>query len=233
MTEERTIPTSGEPFKPDWDERVWMFKERQRKAERAAARAASDDGPAGRRVGVVAAEVGAGGLYLRRRPAFVANGTVTVQLAEVDATVTIETVDEPRPHVRVKSIEVAAIDDGPGLSARLLQRARLGEAVRLAVAELTFHENPDDQVDAAMSSTPSARKGSTPGVEIVEAARLWHEAMDTGVPTGEHVRRGLSKLPGGGHFTAETARRRISQARAAHLIPPSDNGTRPRRPSTE
>lgn len=161
----------------------------------------------------------------RQQPVAVIPGDVTMPAGDYDIRVKVEIVDGAIPRVEAVEVTLLKVPDGPPLSARRIQRAGVGSAIRQAVEHLTVALDPEKHTHAAMSPT-RGRRPTVDKREVELAAQLWHDAQQRGVPTTRHVQVGLAKRFNS-VTTREVARKRVQAARAAGLIPPTDT-TRPR-----
>lgn len=192
-------------------------------------RAGSPDGD-GSLESIAAVAIKDGGLALRGGAnAFVQAGSVTWRgWAGFDVTVDVDVRAEPSPHTVVSGLHIQLSDGGaPDITAQALQKARLGEAMRRSIIELTLAERPEQHVVTARRSGAvrgERRDKRSAGLtrEYERTAELWHEATAAGAPTHAAVTRGLAEMLGVDERDIDP-QLRIRQARKRGLIPPHSN----------
>ena len=125
------------------------------------------------------------------------------------------------------AVAVIARDGGPAVTTTGVRAANIGSAVQVALRHLMMAEpgtadvsGSDVRIALDQSEGPAHRRRVTTN-DLEKTAELYVEAQSKGVPTTSHVQQGLK-------VSADTARKRVRQARVGGLLPPSNNATRPK-----
>jgi len=133
---------------------------------------------------------------------------------QFDFTVHVELDGEERPRMRATSLTIHTRPGGEPLTARAMQRACVGEVIRLAIAASSAHL-------PVAKPRPPGRPKTVTTEELRMAAEVYRQAQRDGRPTTAAVAAALSVSPA-------TALKRVQHARHAGLLPPTGGTTRPK-----